>query len=338
MIVVNLLLAIGAVAGSSNLDRGAIRGVVVNASQGNRPVERAEVVLRARQDGQLVPLATTTTDATGRFAFEHLPVGPDREYLPGANRDGIHYPGQRVQLIVQRPQADVSLAVHDSIAEPNPLVIRRHEIVISPQPGALHVTETLLVSNPSLRSYVGRSGKEGAEPVTLRLSIPSDFERTTFQKEFFGRRFSLVDGKLVTAIPWTPGERELKFTYVLRNTEDRRVWRRPLDLPCSSVCVRVRTTKPEEITCNLPRTEVRRDSDLTKSDLTELVFQSSGNGLPVGHVIEVELGQLPVAWMIYGRWVALAALVLLIVAASVVRHRRQSSGTGDRVVAPASRR
>ena len=128
-------------------------------------------------------------------------------------------------------------------------------------------------------------------------------------------------------IPWTPGERELEFTYVLRNTEDHRVWHRPLDLPCSNVCVRVRTTKPEEITCNLPRTDVRRDGNLT-----ELVFQSSGNGLPAGHVLQVELGQLPVAWMIYGRWLALAALVLLIAAASVVRIRRRSRRSGQSVL------
>ncbi|NQT41647.1 MAG: carboxypeptidase regulatory-like domain-containing protein [Planctomycetes bacterium] len=324
MMVAKLLLVVGAVAGSSNLDPGAIRGVVVNASQGNTPVGRAEVMLRVSQDGRLVPLATTTTDAEGRFAFVYLPVDPRHEYLPGANRDGVHYPGQRVQLVSQRPQAAVTLAVHDSIAHPSPLVVRRHEIVICPQPGVLRVTETLLVANPSLRSYVGRAGEDEAGPVTLRLSIPSDFERTTFQKEFFGRRFSLADGQLVTTIPWTPGERELKFTYVLRNTERRRVWLRPLDLPCSDVCVRVRTTKPEEITCNLPTTDIHHDGDLT-----ELVFQSSGQDLPAGHVLQVELGQLPVAWMVYGRWLALAILLLLIAAASVVRIRRRSQRSGQ---------
>ena len=62
-------------------------------------------MLCATQDGWLVPLATTTTDAAKRFAFEHLPVGPYREYLPGANRDDVYYPGRHVQLVADHPQA-----------------------------------------------------------------------------------------------------------------------------------------------------------------------------------------------------------------------------------------
>lgn len=318
MIVAKLLLAVSAVAGSSGIEHGAIRGVVLNASRHDAPVGQAEVVLRVKLDGQLVPMETAITDVAGRFAFERLPVGLHYDYLPGANRDGVHYPGRHVRLSPQRPEADVTLKVHDSIASPNPLVIRRHEILICPQPGALHVTESIVVCNPTLQSYVGQAtGKGDAGPVTLRLAIPSDFERTTFDKEFFGRRFSLADGKLVTTIPWTPGVRELEFTYVLRNTQSHRIWRRPLDLPCDDVRVRVRTTKPEEVACNLPQASVRRDGEVT-----EVIFQSTEKTLPAGYVLQVELGNLPVPWMVYGRWTAVAALILLTGVTGMVMIRR----------------
>ena len=184
----------------------------MNASDGKMPVGRAEVVLRVKLHGQFVPVEKTNADAQGKFLFQHLPVGDDCQYRPGANQDGVHYPGPPIKLTSRLPHADVTLTVCSSVTHPNPLVIRQYEVIVRPEPGALNVTETILVDNPSSTCYVGRPDHEGAEPVTLQLAIPSDFERTTFHKEFFGRRFSLVDGRLVTGIPWTPGRRELKFT------------------------------------------------------------------------------------------------------------------------------
>ncbi len=98
--------------------------------------------------------------------------------------------------------------------------------------------ETLVVRNPSRATYVGDASAGFA--TTLALGIPESFERVTFHREFFGRRFHVVNGRLVTDVPWTPGERTLKFTYYLPMTESRYALARPLDLPCSGVRVRVR--------------------------------------------------------------------------------------------------
>ncbi len=332
-----LLLAIGPVlSGSTGLPGqpaggdGTLSGVVVNSSRDDAPVGRAEVVLRIKLEGQFVTLAETTADEQGRFVFRNLLVGQHYDYLPGANCDGIHYPGPHVRLVSSQPHARVKLGVCDSVTHPSPLVIRRHEIDVRPEPGGLKVTESILVANPTSTTYVGQAinAHQGAEPVTLRLNIPSDFERTTFHKEFFGRRFALVDGKLVTSIPWTPGEREVKFTYVLSNTEKHRLWERPMDLPCSQVTLRVHTAKPEEVACNLQPVATRRSGDLT-----EMTFESAGKTLPAGHVIRVELGYLPVPWMAYGRWLAVAALAVLIAGASFAmigrRHRAKRRSARD---------
>jgi hypothetical protein len=326
--ILKLLLAMCSVAaGEAPRSDGSISGVVLNASDGMVPAGGAEVMLRLKLYGQFAPVAQTTADPQGRFRFQDLAVGDGCEYLPGANHQGIHYPGPRIQLTPGRPRASVELAVHDSVAQPSPLVIRRHEIIVRSEPGVLHVSESMLIANPSSKSFVGQSTHEGEEPVTLRLAVPSDFERLSFQQEFFGRRFSLVDGKLVTSIPWTPGDRELKFTYVLRNTRADRVWERPLDLPCAQVFLSVQTAKPEEVRCNLPRGPIRRSGDLSL-----VTFQSSGRTLPAGNVIRLELGALPLPWTVYGKWLALLTLVVLITGAGLamigpVRRARRSSGT-----------
>lgn len=312
-----LLVAIWPLLGQSASTDGTIAGVVLNASQEDAPLGGATVALRVRLSQEFVTMAETTADDQGRYVFRGLPVGEHFLYLPGANHQGIHYPGPRLRLSEDSPRVVVDLKVRDSLAAPNPLTVRSHEILVEPEPGALRVTETMLLVNPTKSCYVGEAAHEGGMPVTLALAVPSDFEKTTFYEEFFGRRFALVNGRLVTDAPWQPGERELKFFYVLRNEQTQRVWERPLDLPTSSLRLRVRTDKPEQVASNLGDPVSRAEG--------ELVFESGEAALPAGHVIRLELDRLPVPWIAYGRWAAVGLLVALVGGGSflVFRGRRR---------------
>ena len=72
------------------------------------------------------------------------------------------------------------------MASPNPLVLKKMDIAIRPETGLLRVTESLLLDNPSHTCYVGQATHDNTDLVTLQLSIPPDFERTTFDQEFLG--------------------------------------------------------------------------------------------------------------------------------------------------------
>ncbi len=314
-----ILLAVAvALLGQPTPVAGSISGVVVNASQGGTPVSGAEVVLRVKLEGQFAVAAEGVADEQGRFVFDDIPADTDYVYLPGANCAGVHYPGPRVTLSATTPHARLTLEVHDPVADPSPLVLRRHEITLQPEPGALRVTEKLLIENPSSRTYVGRPAREGGRAATLRLSVPSDFRRTTFHQEFYGRQFTLIDGRLVTDIPWPPGRREVAFTYVLPNEERYGVWQRPLDLPCDHLRIDVHTDAAEEVQCNLSR---------AASPGTGVVrFEATGQALPAGHVVRLQLGRLPISLATYGRWLALVVLVGLIATSGLIglRFRRRS--------------
>ena len=116
------------------------------------------------------------------------------------------------------------------MTEPSPLVIRRQEISLRPEPGALSVTESILVENPTSTCYVGRAPQEGWEPVTLRLAIPAGLRADYVSQGVL--RAPLLDFQdgLVTGIAWPPGQRELNFTYVLPNKSKYYRWKRPSGL------------------------------------------------------------------------------------------------------------
>ena len=161
-----------------------------------------------------------------------------------------------------------------------------------------------------------------AEPVTLQLSIPADFQNVTFHAELFGRSFAMRDGKLVTSIPWEPGQRVLTFTYFLRNTSEQKVWERTLDLPTDALELRVATAAPDRVKGNLARV-----STTPIASDWEVLFTSDSRQLPAQYVVQCTLDALPVPWMVYGKWCAALVLVALIVYGSIARRRRRSVAT-----------
>ena len=148
-----LLLAVSLPAAAEN---GSVRGTVVNLS-GLRPRAcQTEVVLRLAVDGQFAPFRKTKSDAQGRYRFDHLPVGAEYKYSVGAAWNDVYYPGPRLQLFDHLPEATATLAVYDAIAEPSPLRLARFRATIAVEPGLLRVAESLVIDNPSRRTYVGK--------------------------------------------------------------------------------------------------------------------------------------------------------------------------------------
>ncbi len=310
-----LVIGLVTLVGSLPAAEGVVEGVVVNGTRDYEVAAGVDVVLRARMDDRLVVVAQTKTQYDGRFRFESLPLDNPGPYVPGANLADVHFPGPRIRLDAEQPNADVTLAVFDSTDEASPLVIEAHDIVVQCEPGLVKVRETMMIDNPSSLCYVGRPRHEGGGPITLQLGIPADFERVTFDKAGFGRQFRLINGNLVTGIPWPPGRRELSFSYVMASEKAHRVWRRAVDLPSRQVEVAVVGSDPGHVTSTLP---VR-----TPGTGDRVVFETDDTGLLAGQVLEVQLDQLSVPMMANARWLALLLLLTLVSVVSFVSSRRR---------------
>jgi hypothetical protein len=296
---------------------GRIHGVVVNGTRGNEPMGDVDVVLRAGRDGVLAPMTETRTDVYGKFVFDNLPLDDSTIYLPGADRDGVHYPSERVQLDRGNRFAHVRIVAFEVVEAPSPLVAGQHDIDINVRLGVMEVSETLVVGNTSGSTYVGEA-VDDKRPVTLRLSIPPNFDRVTFGNEFYGRRFRIVDHQPVTDIPWPPGIRELKISYRISMDTTRGLFRRTLDLPCSKATLRVRGENTDKISCNLAQ---------ARGDGEAIVFTSAAEQLAAGDVIELQIGTPPFPWMKLSRWGSVIALGgLALVTAAVLRRREGLTG------------
>jgi hypothetical protein len=196
----------------------------------------------------------------------------------------------------------VTIVAFDAVSSPCPLVAKRHEIDVTVEEQVLKITESLLISNPSRATYVGQSMGHGP-PVTFWLSIPKNFDRVTFDKEFFGRRFVVVDHRPVTDMPWLPGEQEMRYTYRVPLVETAGQFRRLVDVPTSVVRVRVHGADQRLVSCNLPRSSDSPDG--------QLAFAAAGEPLARDFTIELQIASLPFPWGRYARWAAVVVLAVL---------------------------
>jgi hypothetical protein len=310
-----MLLIAFALGDASLGSTGTIQGVVVNGSQLGEPIADVEVQLRAGMHGVFEPVATTKTDLYGKFVFENLPLESKIIYLPGANRAGVHYPGQRVRFEPNSRIAYVKIVAYEANTV-SPLVVKRHDIQIDSIENVINVTETILLSNPSRSTYVGQSQDEDP-PVTMRLSIPPTFDRVTFKNEFYGRRFRIVNHCAETDIPWPPGDTQLQFTYRLASQASSGLFRRKIDLLSSNVRIHVRTDKEQYVSCNLPK---------STDDGDERVFAALDEQLPSGFTIELQIGDPAIPWSWYARWGSVVTLVGLVFFTLLINRRRSRFG------------
>lgn len=307
-----VLLLLGAGIDGPALPRGTIQGVVVNGTKGNEPLADVAVILQVGPEAALAPVAETRTDIYGKFAFEDLPLDPSTTYLPGAQRDGVYYPGDRVRLGLSHRVVQAKIVAFDTIESPSPLITERHDIEINCQTDLMEISETMVISNPAAKTYAGKQIDDKPR-ITLQLSIPPNFDRVTFRDEFYGRRFRVVDHKPVTDIPWPPGHRELKFVYRIPLEKSAGVFRRRLDLPCGNVRVRVSGENAGQVSCNLPRSANAGD---------HVEFATNEKGLTAGFNLELQVGKRPIPWMLYARWSSLGALCALAFGTIALKRHR----------------
>ena len=96
--------------------------------------------------------------------------------------------------------------------------------------------------------------------------------------------------------------------------------------------MRVQTANPEQVACNLPAAACSPSPAPhapSPALQPEVVFESTGDMLPAGHVLRVDMGHLPLALMAYARWIAVATLALLVATVSrLVIWRKRSRVAG----------
>ncbi|HEX8465047.1 MAG TPA: carboxypeptidase-like regulatory domain-containing protein [Abditibacterium sp.] len=154
-----------------------VAGVAKNGTQGNRPFAGATVQLTRRsQKGQEnTVVATTRTDALGRFRFPAREYGANEILVASISHQGFDYgafaldTGNQLKTVnVSVNPQKVDLLVFDGTSKQVPLSFQVHHLAIASSDGGLKVVERIVVENPSKTTFRGY----GPRQISVLLDIP----------------------------------------------------------------------------------------------------------------------------------------------------------------------
>jgi hypothetical protein len=145
---------------------GSISGVVLNVTEGNRPLPQWNVHLDTYVGTALSGLQSADTDKNGQYAFSELEIGPDRVYVVKVGYKGVEYLSIPLVLDESAPEQNINMGVYEGTDDSSQLSVDSHHIFIGPNGNGFRIQEVLMVRNNSHYTYMGTEG------VTLQLSLP----------------------------------------------------------------------------------------------------------------------------------------------------------------------
>ena len=188
---------------------GAVDGSITNATNGKPAAGIAIALVQPSQQG-MKTLAKSTSDASGKFAFDESPQGPG---LLQATYEGVTY---NKILMPGTPKTGVQVEIYDVTKKPVAKVAQ-HMILVQPTGTEISINETFLFQgdpkltysdheNGTLRLYIppgvkGEINVQATAPGGMPVQRPA---QATKQPDVY-----MVD------YPIKPGETRLDLTYTL---------------------------------------------------------------------------------------------------------------------------
>ena len=206
---------------------GAIEGTVINGTTG-KPEPSVKVSLVQPGAGGMQALATSTSDANGKFSIDHdLPPPPA---LLQADYKGVQY--TQVQP-PGRPTTGIQFQIYESAAKPPQGFQMAHLIMIEPSPTSLEISETFLIRNESNTTFQDASNgtalfyppKGTGDKVQVSVTPPTQM---TIQRQAVK---AAKPGSFKIDYPARPGETRFDMHYTLPASESFSAKVVPLDRP-----------------------------------------------------------------------------------------------------------
>ena len=325
----------------------AISGIAKNGSDGNRPLAGVAVqLIRPGDKGAKVTLATTRTDAAGRFSF------PAREYpdsdllMANISRGGFDYPavafdgGAKLKQvgITVNPQK-VELLVFDTSTQPVPIDFQVHHLAISSTPTGLHCIERIVVDNPSKTTFLG----VGPRKISVLLDIPKGAKDVKLDPKITNAQLLDTPNGWGIVKPITPEAYGVRNALILSYDVDwpsRMPWAKSIDLGRKAIYPTkfffvARTTEDKDLQVAAPKLSPDTDAPVPIDGQTQTrIINSLGapmmpaGGAPpalaAGQDLAIEVSK-PVSSTFWG-FAAMTVALCLFLPVAMIKPKRKNSG------------
>ncbi len=315
--LIGALVAVGEAAAAPALRPGTVTGIVQSMTGGHSgTVAGQPVTLIAYLNNAEVERQTITTDAHGAFTFT-APADPARTYVLNATYKGGEYVSQPVTFKTGETAKSVTLPVYEPTTDAGTLRVNIHHLIVEPGEGVVRVTELIVFTNRTDRTYVGAATRPDGRRETLRFLLPQGAADLEYLEGVTEGSIVAVPGGFVDTRGVKPGMRQIGFSYSIPARGGRATFARALDYPTDAIEVFGAPTT------RLTATPLTAQEPVATEQGTFTRF--SAQSLPRGATVTLALSGLPAGWA--GRWRVLVALFAGVAAAALLypllRRRRR---------------
>ena len=246
---------------------------------GETPVPGIVVTLHRVGADSSGPMDSVRTDARGTYRITYRRWGsPEAIYFVSAVYRGIAYFSSPVRAAITRGD-EAEIVVFDTTSAPVPFSVQGHHYVIgAPRPtGQRDIVEVYEISNDTVVTAVGRDSLAAVWSAPL----PAGFSGfTAASGDVSASSLRTRDGRVELVAPFSPGVKQLSFTYVLE----------PKSFPLEIVLDRpnaVLEVLLEEATAQVRSPLLRSEGTATTQGRTFKRFLAQN--VPVGHRVRIEV-------------------------------------------------
>jgi len=287
----------------------SVSGAVVNGSAGGAPVAQAVVTLEAVGSGTTNVVATASTDAAGRFAFDGMHGSPNATYLASVSFRGVSYRSASFTDSGD-PAATANITAYENTEDASSVAVDRMSVVLSgidKTRRLLTVVESYRFANAGLQSYVGQA--VGGERESVRFALLGGAQSLVALQGFGEDDARAIPGGFVLSSPLVPGETTIAFTYDVPWTGRAVQLRRSLVYPTSAA----QFVLADGIDAMSPQLPMR--GSLTLGTRTFRTLESGA--LPAGSPVDITLTGLPAPSSTAANWDAIPLWSQILVLAAM---------------------
>ena len=218
LVCVLLLATPGASAHPLDDPATTIAGVVVNGTHGSVPVAGQSVVLQVALGSQARDIATTTSDAQGRFIFANVDGTTLDTFAVYTRFQGGTFPSAAIRLGDPAAQ-QVTLTLYDvTQSDANLRIASASLLVRQPRPvnGLVGVGEFVTIRNTGTTAFVGAATPVNGDPRSLlRFALPPAASGLVPGLGFSGARIVQIGTGFAATATVPPGATQFAFAYDL---------------------------------------------------------------------------------------------------------------------------
>lgn len=317
LLVMIFILSLPTAVMAAEAGDGRIEGQASNGTAGGGSVAGQEVTLKTYLSDEEISVATTETDAEGRFAFDGLSTESGYAYQAELHYQQTDYTSDWIIFEDGEATQSTEVIIYEATTSDEAIRVMMAHTVVYAEQGSLFVSEYTLVVNESDRTYVG--SKELAEGVneTLAFTLPenaSEIQPKAGLMEccIYGSEEGFVD-----TMPVLPGTREISYSYRIESDSAQYTFSRRMTYPTMNYDLLIQSEDVEIVGNQLIQAE-------------PLVIEGtrfnhfSASNIASGNVLTVRISGLPASANQGSlQWVATALLILIVGFSAVYLLRRR---------------